>query len=515
MRATPGGAVVLGARVARRGACAGPREQIVEDRFDIAESSRTPERHDDRRPRRRRRAAAGARSTLGGVRRRGRHRRDAVDPRHAPSGGSRPSPWAGGPRRSSARTRDGGILVRVPPLTPSGSQAGRRRATRSAAARRPITVRRYAAVLGGDGGRDRLGRARPRRSGRRRRHAGAGRAACWRCRPTGAPPTSPRRAARAIDVIDVAAQRRAQDRLRSLELGKEPVVALAAAARAPGRSRSCARATSCSLDVDARRCTRRAARRARSRRRSATPASSRADLSPDGKLLAIASEAGNRVALARRRRHGRARRRGLAGRRCPTCARACSRDVAFSPVGDTLWVAPATRRAAARPARSRRRSSRRALEAAAVAARVTLDRRAHGHDQRRARRRAAVDAGRTMPLASGSAIRLPPERTTVFLAAADAHARRRREGRRLPRRRRGRRDDDARGARPLRTPGSLARRALAARAGLVAPDGAVRLFAARADGARRASRARSRCSTASRAPARPRRAARPPVRVQP
>src|SRR6267142_33180 len=144
MKAPRAGAVLAASLL---GACAGPREQIVEDRFDIAESSRTPTVTDI--------------DDLGGgdVPLQGRLALEASDGIavigetlwiHGTGFGRQPSVAVGGrPAAVLARTSDGGILVRVPPLTPAGVQAvvvgnevGR--------GEKAVTVRRYAAVLGGD-----------------------------------------------------------------------------------------------------------------------------------------------------------------------------------------------------------------------------------------------------------------------------------------------------------------------------------------------------------------------------
>src|SRR3954449_12299443 len=125
-------------------ACAGPNHEIVEDRFDLAETSGSPE-------------VTGIADVGGGdVALTGTLAMQAPDGvavigepfwTRGRSFGRQPAVLVGGrPAAVLSRTRDGGIVVRVPPSTPSGSQpvvvsneVGR--------GERPIAVRRYAAVL--------------------------------------------------------------------------------------------------------------------------------------------------------------------------------------------------------------------------------------------------------------------------------------------------------------------------------------------------------------------------------
>jgi hypothetical protein len=152
-------------------------------------------------------------------------------------------------------------------------------------------------------------------------------------------------------------------------------------------------------------------------------------------------------------------------------------------VGDTLWVATGdtARSRAAGPQPTQVFAAR--LEAAAGgAATLTLARTLTLTDAQAPDR---LSTGRTIPLASGSSIRLPPERATVFLAGQTRAA-----------------GDDAGAAAKgvilrvgaedaasslLVAPGRFGHPDLSPDGrwlltGLVATDGSVRLFAARADG---------------------------------
>jgi hypothetical protein len=140
-----------------------------------------------------------------------------------------------------------------------------------------------------------------------------------------------------------------------------------------------------------------------------------ADLSPDGKLLAIATAEGNRVALIDLVPQGRA---ALAGALSvvPDVRESVLVDVAFSPAGDTLWVlsGDTARSRASGPQPTALRAVRlggspESLARLDVARVVSVG---------AARDPARISVGRALPLVSGAAIRLPPERATVFFAAA-------------------------------------------------------------------------------------------------
>jgi hypothetical protein len=466
----------LGLAVLAVGACAGPREQIVEDRFDITESSRTPN--------------VTTIDDLGGgdVPLQGRLTLEASDGVavigetlwiHGTGFGRQPSVAVGGrPAAVLARTRDGGILARVPILTPVGAQpvvvaneVGRGEKT--------ITVRRYAAVLGGDGGQVAWAELLPDGPvaagvtpvpGRR----------LLALSPDGRAAYLAETGRSALDIIDVAANGGPKVVTR-LELGKEPVVALSAAARSWTVAIVRARDVEL-LDVTS------PLHPARSEPRTfpAEVADARiaaADLAPDGKRLALASEEGNRVALLDVSAHGRAAVVAALSM-LPDVRESVISDVAFSPTGDTLWVATGdtARSRAAGPQPTQVFAARLGAAGGAGPATLTLARSltlsdAQAPDQ--------LSTGRTIPLGSGSSIRLPPERATVFLAGqaragADAAAG-------PPKGVVFRVGAEDAASSMLVEPGRFGHADLSPDGrwlltGLVEPDGAVRLFAARADG---------------------------------
>jgi hypothetical protein len=459
-------------------ACAGPREQIVEDRFDIAESSRTPN--------------VSSIDDLGGgdVPLQGRLALEASDGVavigetlwiHGTAFGRQPAVTVGGrPAAVLARTRDGGILVRVPTLTAVGTQpvvvsneVGRGEKT--------VTVRRYAAVLSGDGGQLAWAELLPDGPvaagitpvpGRR----------LLALSPDGRAAYVAETGRSAVDIVDVAANGGPKI-VTHLDLGKEPIVALAAAGRAWTVAIVRARDVEL-LDVTSPLHPARSAPRAFP----AEVADARiaaADLSPDGKRLALASEEGNRIALLDVTAHGRA---GVAASLAvlPDVRESVISDVAFSPVGDTLWVATGdtARSRAAGPQPTQVFAAR--LESAAGAGPVTLTL-ARALTLNDAQAPDRLSTGRTVPLASGSSIRLPPERATVFLAgqaraAADDAAAAASKGVVF----RVGAEDAA--SSMLAEPGGrfghpdLSPDGRWLLTGLVAPDGSVRLYAARADG---------------------------------
>ena len=209
------------------GGCAGPSNEIVEDRFYIAERP-GPRRS----PTSRTSAAATSRS-------RGRSRR------------SRPTGSQSSARRSGFAGRSFGrqptVLVGGPPAAGSGPDArrGHRRARPAVHAVRLAGGRRQqrgrqggapdprSALCGGlaPGSRPaRVGRGRPRRPDRRGRDAGGG-ARCWRMSADGravyVAPTAPSR----FDVIELPAPGGPKSVYR-LDVDAAPVLALAAASRA-------------------------------------------------------------------------------------------------------------------------------------------------------------------------------------------------------------------------------------------------------------------------------------------
>jgi hypothetical protein len=389
-------------------ACAGPNHEIVEDRFDLAETSGSPEVREV--------ADVGG----GDVALSGNLAMQSPDGVavigetlwiRGRSFGRQPAVLVGGrPAAVLGRTRDGGIVVRVPAATPSGTQAvvvsnevGR--------GERPIAIRRYAAVLapgGGEVGWTELGVDGPIAAG-----TTAARGARWLAFSSDGRAAYLAESARAVvSVVEMPAPGGPKPIYR-LELGDGPVVALAAAGRAPVLAVVRERDVLL-LDTSS------PLRPARSAPR-ALPAEIQrahivaADLSPDGKLLAIATAEGNRVALLDLVPSGRA---GLAGALSvlPDVRESVLVDVAFSPAGDTLWVLSGD------TARSRA-SGPQPTELRAVRLGGSPEAMAHLDVARvvsiaAARDPARISVGRALPLVSGAAIRLPPERATVFLAAA-------------------------------------------------------------------------------------------------
>jgi WD40 repeat protein len=209
-----------------------------------------------------------------------------------------------------------------------------------------------------------------------------------------------------------------------------------------------------------------------------------ADLSPDGKTLAIATEEGNRVVLLDLSTGGRAPVVATLSV-LPDVRESVISDIAFSPVGDTLWVAtgdtPRSRASGPQPTQIfAARIEGAAAGALPIARTLTLPE-AEAPDR--------LSTGRMIPLPSGSSIRLPPERATVFLtgkarpsaSAADAGAPAPAAGAvyRIG-------AEDA-ASTLLEAPGRFGQPDLSPDgrwllAAQIAADGAVRLFAARADG---------------------------------
>jgi hypothetical protein len=389
---------------------------------------------------------------------------------HGRSFGRQPSVIVGGrPAAVLARTRDGGILVRVPPLTPSGTQplvvandVGRGEKT--------ITVRRYAATLSGDAGK--LAWAELTADGPVAASVmpAAGRR-LLAMSPDGRAAYLAAADRSIVDVVDVAANG-APKVVYTLDIDKQPVLVLAAAARA--WTVALVRAKDVMLlDVTS------ALRPARSTLRPLPPEIRdvrivSADLSPDGKTLAIATDEGNKVTLLDVSARGQATTLTSLSV-APDARESIIADVAFSPLGDTLWITTGdTERSRPSGPQLTQVHAARLENGTLNLARTVAIREAGGPDR--------LSTGRTIPLASGSAIRLPPERATVFVAAAA-------------------REGEA-GAAPngvvFRVGAEDAATAMLSEAGrfgqpdlspdgrwlltsLIAADGSVRLFAARAD----------------------------------
>ncbi len=403
---------VLAASLA--GACAGPSYTIVDDPFDIAETTTAPE--------------ISAIVDVGGgdVTLSGPLAMEASDGVavigetlwvRGSSFGKQPTVLVGGrPAAVLGRTREGGLVVRVPAGTPTGSQAVVV-SNELGKSERPISVRRYAAVLAPGSGQ--IGWAVVGVDGPIAAGATPVPGARWLALSSdGRAGYVAEARGGTIDVIDLPAPG-APKVIYKLELGSAggPVLALAAAARAPVLA--VVRANDVVL-VD----TTSPLHPARSQPR-AFPLAVRdakvaaADISPDGKLLAIATEAGNQRGDAR----PRASRASCPWPACwpiaPEIRESILCDVAFAPAGDTLWVlsGDTPRSAVVGPEPTQLRAVRLASDSQTLV-RMTAARLVEVGE---AAAPVRVGVGRALPLASGAAIRLPPERNTVFLAAG-AHA---------------------------------------------------------------------------------------------
>jgi hypothetical protein len=392
------------------GACAGPSYTIVDDPFDIPETTGAPEISAvvD---------AGGGDVTLSGPL--------AMEPSdgvavigetlwiRGSSFGRQPTVQVGGrPAAVLGRTREGGLVVRVPAGAPAGSQAVVV-SNELGKSERPLNIRRYAAVLApgsGQIGWSELGADGPIAAG-----ATPVADARWLALSSdGRAGYVAEAHGGTIDVIDLPAPG-APKVIYRLELGSAggAVLALAAAARAPVLA--VVRANDVVL-VD----TSSPLHPARSEPR-AFPQAVRdakivaADVSPDGKLLALATEAGNQVVMLDLGPAGHAPVAATLAI-APEVRESVLCDVAFAPAGDTLWVlsGDTPRSAAVGPEPTELRAVRlssdpqslikmtpaRVLEIGEAAAPLGLG------------------VGRALPLASGAAIRLPPERNAVFFAAA-------------------------------------------------------------------------------------------------
>ena len=406
--------------------CVGPNHEIIEDRFDLTEASGTPEITDvvD---------VGGGDVALTGnlamqasdgvavigetlwIRGRGFGRQPAV------LVGGRPATVLG-------RTRDGGIAVRVPAATPSGTQAvvvsneiGR--------GERPIAVRRYVAVLAPGAGHmawAELGVDGPIAAGRLPVPG-----ARWLAMSADGRAAYVAQASKSVlDVVELPSPG-APKIVYQLDLGGGPPVAVAAAGRT--QVLAVVRADDVVV-VD----TTSPLRPTRS-----TPR----PLPKDVRLAKIVAADSSPTASCWRSPPLRATASccwtwcgagALRGRRdhvLPDVRQSTLVDVAFSPTGDTLWVLSGDT-ARSRPAGPQPTELRAIRLGASPESLANLD------IARVVRIEGAMDParmtlGRALPLASGAAIRLPPERTTVFFSAAsrpaagaggDAHRRRARGG---------------------------------------------------------------------------------------
>lgn len=392
--------------------CAGPLNEIVEDRFEVAEASGTPEITDV--------------TDVGGgdVPLTGNLPMEASDGVaivgetlwiRGHSFGRQPTVLVGGrPAAVLGRTRDGGIAVRVPPATSSGSQPVVV-SNEIGKGERPVAIRRYVAVLApgsGQLGWAELGTEGPIAAGRTAVPGARFMALAADGRAAYVVP-----AARSqLTVIELPAPG-APKPIYELDLGPEKPVALAAAARAPVlvvlRSNDLVLVDTTSPLRPARSTPRALPKEVKSAGIVA------ADVSPDGKLLAVALEGGNQVVLLDLAPRGQAPVVGALSV-LPDVRESTLADVAFSPAGDTLWVlsgdTPRSRAIAPQPTELRAirlASDPQSLAHLEVARVVRID--GAGDPAR-------LGVGRAIPLASGATIRLPPERATIFVAAATRDA---------------------------------------------------------------------------------------------
>ena len=391
------------------GACAGPSYTIVDDPFDIAETTTAPE------------ISAIVDAGGGDVTLSGPLAMEASDGVavigetlwvRGSSFGKQPTVLVGGrPAAVLGRTREGGLVVRVPAGTPTGSQAVVV-SNELGKSERPISVRRYAAVLAPGSGQ--IGWAVVGADGPVSAGATPVPGARWLALSSdGRAGYVAEARGGTIDVIDLPSPG-APKVIYKLELGSAggPVLALAAAARAPVLA--VVRANDVVL-VD----TTSPLHPARSQPR-AFPLAVRdakvaaADISPDGKLLAIATLAGNQVVMLDLAQPGFMPVASVLAV-APEIRESILCDVAFAPAGDTLWVlsGDTPRSAVVGPEPTQLRAVRLASDSQTLV-RLTAARLVEIGE---AAAPVRVGVGRALPLASGAAIRLPPERNTVFFAA--------------------------------------------------------------------------------------------------
>ncbi|HXU05097.1 MAG TPA: IPT/TIG domain-containing protein [Polyangia bacterium] len=390
-------------------ACAGPNHEMVEDRFDLAETSGSPEITEvvD--------VGGGDVALTGNL---AMQQADGIAVIgetlwiRGRSFGRQPAVLVGGrPAAVLGRTRDGGIVVRVPPATPSGSQpvivsneVGR--------GERPIAVRRYAAVLAPGSGEIGWAEVGPEGSiAAGTMPAPGGR---WLALSSDGRAAYVAETSRSIVTVFEMPAARGPKGVYRIDMGNDAIVALAAAGRAPVlavvREKDVMLLDTSSSALHPARTTPRALPAEIARAHIVA-----ADLSPDGKLLAVATAEGNRVVLLDLVPRVRAAVAGALSV-LPEVRESVLVDVAFSPAGDTLWVLSGdtarSRASGPQPAELRALrlgSSPESLTNLEVARVVSVA---------AARDPARIGVGRAPPLVSGAAIRLPPERATVFFAAA-------------------------------------------------------------------------------------------------
>lgn len=328
--------------------------------------------------------------------------------------GRQPTVQVGGrPAAVLGRTRDGGLVVRVPAGTPAGTQSVTV-SNEVGKSEHPIKVRRYAAVLAPGSGQ--IGWTDLSADGPAAAGATVVPNARWLALSSdGRAAYVADAAGAALEVVDLPAPG-APKVIYQLELGAGggPVLALAAAARAPVlavvRANDVVLVDTSSPLHPARFSPRAFPQAVRDARVVA------ADISPDGKLLAVATELGNQVVMLDLGPSGHTPVVSMLPI-APEVRESILSDLAFAPAGDTLWVlsGDTPRSKAVGPESTELRAIRVRSDAQSMAnltaARVV--------EAAGAAAPLGLGVGRALPLASGAAIRLPPERNTVFFAATD------------------------------------------------------------------------------------------------
>ena len=395
----------LAAVVALTG-CAGPLHQIVEDPRDLGQASGTP--------------SITEVIDLGGgdVPLRGELRLDASDGVVAvgetlwvrgKSFGRQPTIRVGGrPAAVLGRTRDGGALVRVPIGTPAGPVPVVV-TTEGGNGGQSITVHRYAAVMAPAGGS--VAWAEISRDG----PVAAGTTAVadghfLALSADGRAAYVAEAGRSVVSVVEIPAAGGPRV-VGSLDLGPQPVVGLLSAAQAPVLIVVRAQDIVVIDTSYPLRPVRGAPRALADEAREAGLVA--ADLSPDGTRLGVATRRGNQLMVL-----------AIASGRAPVLGKTTLApevrapilvDVAFAPDGQSLWALGGdTADSRATGPQPTRLFAVRVLDE--EPGRVSLPL-ARSLVIEEAADPTAISAGRPLPLASGSAIRLPPERATVFVSA--------------------------------------------------------------------------------------------------
>ena len=403
---------VLAASLA--GACAGPAYTIVDDPFDVAETTTAPE--------------ISAIVDVGGgdVTLSGPLAIEASDGVavigetlwvRGSSFGKQPTVLVGGrPAAVLGRTREGGLVVRVPAGTPTGSQAVVV-SNELGKSERPISVRRYAAVLAPGSGQ--IGWVVVGVDGPIAAGTTPVPGARWLALSSdGRAGYVAEARGGTIDVIDLPAPGAPEGDLqaRAGERGRPGAGAGRGRARAGARRGARQRCRARRYELAAAPGAQRAARVARWR--CATPRWRPPIFRPTASCWRSPPRRATRSRCSTSRRPGFTPVANVLAV-APEIRESILCDVAFAPAGDTLWVlsGDTPRSAVVGPEPTQLRAVRLANDSQTLV-RMTAARLVEVGD---AAAPVRVGVGRALPLASGAAIRLPPERNTVFFAAG-AHA---------------------------------------------------------------------------------------------